>query len=60
MLHFGVWVPLIVGLSGTQCIVSEAARVSPAEEDEEGSDRFWDPRSRTSFRFDHIALVSLI
>lgn len=40
-----------------QCIVSEAARVSKGdEEDEERRDRFWDPRSRTSFRFDHLAL----
>ncbi|GJE88359.1 F-actin-capping protein subunit alpha [Phanerochaete sordida] len=41
-----------------QCIVSEAARVQAQgeEEDEERRDRFWDPRSRTSFRFDHLAL----
>ncbi|EKM51952.1 uncharacterized protein PHACADRAFT_262378 [Phanerochaete carnosa HHB-10118-sp] len=41
-----------------QCIVSEAARVQQAggEGDEEQQDRFWDPRSRTSFRFDHLAL----
>ncbi|KIP04661.1 hypothetical protein PHLGIDRAFT_129345 [Phlebiopsis gigantea 11061_1 CR5-6] len=39
-----------------QCIVSEAARVEGSEESEEPRDRFWDPRSRTSFRFDHLAL----
>ncbi|TCD70565.1 F-actin-capping protein subunit alpha [Steccherinum ochraceum] len=42
-----------------QCIVSEAARLKPTEEvegEEEEGDRFWDPRSRTSFRFDHLSL----
>lgn len=45
---------------GGQCIVSEAARVGAGEEGEERGDRFWDPRSRTSFRFDHLALVSTV
>ncbi|KAI0357385.1 F-actin capping protein alpha subunit [Trametes cingulata] len=42
-----------------QSIVSEAARIPSGngEEDEEQSqDRYWDPRSRTSFRFDHLSL----
>ncbi|PCH39763.1 F-actin capping protein alpha subunit [Wolfiporia cocos MD-104 SS10] len=42
-----------------QSIISEAARISkPSTEGEETeeSDRFWDPRSRTSFRFDHLSL----
>ncbi|KAI0081601.1 F-actin capping protein, alpha subunit [Panus rudis PR-1116 ss-1] len=42
-----------------QTIVSEAARApksSGDEETEDDGDRFWDPRSRTSFRFDHISL----
>jgi len=43
-----------------QCIVSEASRIKPTEAEEGGeediADRFWDPRSRTSFRFDHLSL----
>lgn len=41
-----------------QCIVSEAARAPASEEEKEenGSERFWDPRSHTSFRFDHLSL----
>ncbi|KAI0755283.1 F-actin-capping protein subunit alpha [Daedaleopsis nitida] len=42
-----------------QSIVSEAARIasSSGDADEEGAqDRYWDPRSRTSFRFDHLSL----
>ncbi|KAI0323426.1 F-actin capping protein alpha subunit [Cubamyces sp. BRFM 1775] len=42
-----------------QSIISEAARVqsgSADEEDEQSQDRYWDPRSRTSFRFDHLSL----
>ncbi|THH28822.1 hypothetical protein EUX98_g5372 [Antrodiella citrinella] len=43
-----------------QCIVSEAARLRHSDTEEEGeneiADRFWDPRSRTSFRFDHLSL----
>ncbi|KAI0647727.1 F-actin capping protein alpha subunit [Trametes meyenii] len=42
-----------------QSIVSEAARIpssSSSEDDEQSQDRFWDPRSRTSFRFDHLSL----
>ncbi|KDQ62571.1 hypothetical protein JAAARDRAFT_464473 [Jaapia argillacea MUCL 33604] len=38
--------------SGHQSIVSDAAQL----EGEEGEERFWDPRSRTSFRFDHLSL----
>ena len=39
--------------------MSEAARVPPGGEDDEadGEERFWDPRSRTSFTFDHLTLV---
>ncbi|KAF9454765.1 F-actin capping protein, alpha subunit [Macrolepiota fuliginosa MF-IS2] len=36
-----------------QCIVSEAARISGNDEEEE---RFVDPRSKTSFVFDHLGL----
>ncbi|OJT08057.1 F-actin-capping protein subunit alpha [Trametes pubescens] len=42
-----------------QSIVSDAARVpsgSSDEDDEQSQDRYWDPRSRTSFRFDHLTL----
>jgi len=41
-----------------QCIVSEAARAPSSEDEiaEESSDRFWDPRSRTSFLFNHLTL----
>ncbi|OSD07566.1 F-actin capping protein alpha subunit [Trametes coccinea BRFM310] len=42
-----------------QSIVSEAARIpsgSADEDDEQSQDRYWDPRSRTSFRFDHLSL----
>ncbi|KAI0632469.1 F-actin capping protein alpha subunit [Trametes polyzona] len=42
-----------------QSIVSEAAKVQSGnadEEDEQSQDRYWDPRSRTSFRFDHLTL----
>ncbi|KAI0669191.1 F-actin capping protein alpha subunit [Trametes maxima] len=42
-----------------QSIVSDAARIpssSESEDDEQSQDRFWDPRSRTSFRFDHLSL----
>lgn len=41
-----------------QSIISAAARVVKADQEEgENIDRFWDPRSRTSFRFDHLSLV---
>ncbi|CAL1712517.1 unnamed protein product [Somion occarium] len=39
-----------------QTIVSEAARAPQEEGVEDDGDRFWDPRSRTSFRFDHLSL----
>ena len=45
-----------------QSIVSDAARVPGSGEGEDGEssqDRYWDPRSRTSFRFDHLSLVRL-
>lgn len=45
-----------------QSIVSDAAKTIKLKgEGEEGeeSDRFWDPRSRTSFRFDHLSLVCI-
>ena len=38
-----------------QTIVSEVGQVAPLLEDEE---RFLDPRSKTTFAFDHISLVS--
>lgn len=44
--------------------MSEAAGVSnlsgEGEEGEHQVDRFWDPRSRTSFRFDHLSLVRIL
>ncbi|CCL98413.1 uncharacterized protein FIBRA_00410 [Fibroporia radiculosa] len=42
-----------------QSIISDSAKVtnlSGAGDTDEVLDRFWDPRSRTSFRFDHISL----
>ena len=45
-----------------QSIVSDAARIPGSGEGEDGEssqDRYWDPRSRTSFRFDHLSLVRL-
>ncbi|KAH9925426.1 F-actin-capping protein subunit alpha [Epithele typhae] len=39
-----------------QSIISEAARIGSSADEEEGPDRYWDPRSRTSFRFDHLSL----
>ncbi|PIL22881.1 hypothetical protein GSI_15577 [Ganoderma sinense ZZ0214-1] len=46
-----------------QSIVSEAARVESSgdgegEDEAASQDRYWDPRSRTSFRFDHLSLES--
>ncbi|KAI0700035.1 F-actin-capping protein subunit alpha [Cerioporus squamosus] len=42
-----------------QSIVSDAARIPSSSEEADGEaslDRYWDPRSRTSFRFDHLSL----
>ncbi|KDQ22681.1 hypothetical protein PLEOSDRAFT_1095043 [Pleurotus ostreatus PC15] len=50
---------IVADVPGTkhQSIVSTAARAPPSESDSEASkDRFLDPRSKTSFAFDHITL----
>ncbi|KAH9851563.1 F-actin capping protein alpha subunit [Lenzites betulinus] len=42
-----------------QSIISDAARIPSTTtdgDDEHSQDRYWDPRSRTSFRFDHLTL----
>src|ERR1700722_6513755 len=44
-------------LDGVQSIVSEAARLPTSEGEQE---RFLDPRSMTSFEFDHLSLVRSI
>lgn len=40
-----------------QTIVSEVSQVAPLFE---GEERFSDPRSKTTFAFDHISLVSIV
>lgn len=40
-----------------QTIVSEVGQVAPLFE---GEERFSDPRSKTTFAFDHISLVSIV